>query len=374
MKKRSTLKNHSKLLRDVKGPNSVLKYYAGPFVLGLLLGAALVLLVLLVWRGLTPEDLGDTEKLLQVGSQSRNNRRPSQRKATSSPRSASSYSGCPDGSLQLLILILSAPFSSLRRMAIRGTWMHNFRPSHVLSTARFLVGTAGLPATEVKALEEERKLYKDLLLFRDLRDSYANLSSKVLLGFEWSQVKNSIKYDYLIKTDDDSYVRIEALSGALRDMNCPRLFYWGYFMGHAFPEPTGKWMERNWFKCPHYLPYAMGGGYVLSRDVIKLIVKYSHKLALYRNEDVNIGIWLAPYQLQRKHELRFNVESQSHGCNNRYIITHKEKVRSLYSRHMSLLKNGSLCLEEKEVRPSYIYNWTASPLDCCVRKKGLPVL
>jgi len=226
---------------------------------------------------------------------------------------------------------------------------------------------------ETKELEDERKIYKDLLLLTDLKDSYANLSSKILLGFEWSEGNNSVEYDYMVKVDDDSYVRIEALAGALKEMECPRLFYWGYFMGFAFPLATGKWMERAWFKCPHYLPYAMGGGYVLSRDVVALIVKFSHKLTLYRNEDVTVGSWLAPYQLKRKHDLRFNVESQSHGCNNRYIINHKDKVRDLYGKHMSLLKNRTLCSKEKEIRPAYVYNWTASPLDCCRREKGLPV-
>ena len=178
----------------------------------------------------------------------------------------------------------------------------------------------------------------------------------------------------MVKTDDDSYIRIEKLAAALIKMNCEERLYWGYFMGHAFPELTGKWAETRWFHCPHYLPYAMGGGYVLSRRTVQAIVRFSSRLKLYSNEDVAVASWLAPYRLVRKHDLRFNVESLSHGCNNGYIISHKERVRMLYEKYTSLLRNRTLCSEEKEIRPAYVYNWTVSPLQCCERLKGLQVL
>ena len=283
--------------------------------------------------------------------------------------------GCPDRPLRLLILVLSSPTSSIKRMAIRGTWINAYKSIRSRNSSvrtLFLVGLLDLSEEKVSSLREENGFHHDMLLLEDLKDSYYNLSAKVLHGLQWSQREN-VEFDYLIKTDDDSYVRIKEVSDALKQMKCPKDLYWGYFMGYAFPEPSGKWMERNWFKCPHYMPYAMGGGYILSHRVVKAATRFSERLILYSNEDTTVSSWLSPYKLVRKHDLRFNVESVSHGCNNDYLISHKERVKTLHIKYMSLLKNGTLCVQEKEIQPAYIYNWTANPLECCQRIHGLPI-
>ena len=280
-------------------------------------------------------------------------------------------SGCPNRPLHLVVLILSAPGGVMRRNAIRGTWLHDFRSSRLRVTAKFLVGLRSLSRNRVSNLPTEETTFGDMLFLRDLEDVYSNLSTKVLMGLKWAH--KSTTFDFVIKTDDDSYVRIEKVAAALKKTNCEERLYWGYFMGHAFPELTGKWAETQWFHCPHYLPYAMGGGYVLSWRTVQAIVRFSDRLKLYSNEDVAVGSWLAPYRLNRKHDLRFNVESLSHGCSNMYLISHKERVRMLYEKYTSLLRNKTLCSLEKEIRPAYQYNWTVSPLDCCIRQKGLQI-
>lgn len=288
--------------------------------------------------------------------------------------SAAAAGGCPDRPLKLVILILSAPSGVMRRNAIRGTWVHDSHVSRTTRvTTRFMVGTLGLTAERLGNLTYEQSRFGDMLLQENLHDSYSNLSTKVLLGLTWAHA--NLPYDYIIKTDDDSYVRIEKTVTAIRNMGCIDMLYWGYFMGYAFPEPTGKWAENNWFVCPHYLPYAMGGGYVLSKAAVNLALRYSHRLKVYSNEDVTVGSWFAPYRVHRKHDLRFDVESVSHGCNNHYIISHKERVRSFYEKYTSLVRNQTLCREEKEIRPGYEYDWKAdSPLSCCKRTKGLEIV
>ena len=280
-------------------------------------------------------------------------------------------SGCPSHKLHIVILILSSPGGVIRRNAIRGTWLHNYHSGLLKVTSRFLIGTNRLLKEKIGNLTVEQNQFGDLLLFPNLKDSYSNLSRKVLHGLEWAY--KTERFDFLIKTDDDSFIRIDQVAKNLQQMNCNERLYWGFFMGSAYPEPTGKWAEHNWFDCPHYLPYAMGGGYVISSRVVSMIMRFSHRLKLYNNEDVTVGSWLAPFNLVRRHDIRFDVESLSHGCNNHYIITHKERVRSLYEKYTNLLKNGTICGVEKEIRPSYIYNWTVPPVECCIRTKGLHV-
>ena len=291
--------------------------------------------------------------------------------SNTSPWPIIEQSGCTSQNLHIIILILSSPGGVIRRNAIRGTWLHNYHSGLLKVTSRFLIGTNRLLKEKIGNLTVEQNQFGDLLLFPDLKDSYSNLSRKVLNGLEWAY--KSETFDFLVKTDDDSYVRIDQVAKNLQQMNCNKRLFWGFFMGCAFPEPTGKWAEHNWFNCPHYLPYAMGGGYIISSRVVSMIMRFSHRLILYNNEDVTVGSWLAPFNLVRHHDIRFDVESLSHGCNNHYIITHKERVRSLYEKYTNLLKNGTICEVEKEIRPSYVYNWTAPPPECCVRTKGLHV-
>ena len=280
--------------------------------------------------------------------------------------------GCPRRPLRLVVLILSTPGGSLRRNAIRGTWMHDSPASLLELTLRFVVGTKELTQDQFSPLSAEADMFQDIFFLSQHKEAYSNLTAKVLSSLVWAD--GNLEFDFLVKADDDSYVRLPALESALRDLGCPPDLYWGYFMGHAVPETAGRWAERHWTICPHYLPYAMGGGYVLGRHVVKLIGQFHKQFRLYSNEDVSLGSWLAPFNVAYHHDLRFNTEAASHGCNNHYIISHKEKVRGMYEKYVHLQKNGTMCVEEKEIRPAYLYNWTAaSPLECCDRIKGLPV-
>lgn len=47
--------------------------------------------------------------------------------------------------------------------------------------------------------------------------------------------------------------------------------YWGYFDGRAKVYLHGKWQEQDWFLCDNYLPYALGGGYVISQNIVDYI-------------------------------------------------------------------------------------------------------
>ena len=40
--------------------------------------------------------------------------------------------------------------------------------------------------------------------------------------------------------------------------------YWGFFRGDAHVKHVGPWAEPKWYLSETYLPYAHGGGYILS--------------------------------------------------------------------------------------------------------------
>ena len=315
--------------------------------------------------------LGDSESL-DTSSSKRQTERESSETVHVDNGASTSVSMCQDRLLHVVVLVLTSPRGVMRRNAIRGSWMHRYDTKNLKVTSKFLVGTLELEQSKGHDLQLESNKFNDMLLFNDLKDTYHNLSRKVLFGLNWAEQELG-HFDFLIKTDDDSFVQIEKVAENFKEMGCPDRLYWGYFMGHAYPEPSGKWAERNWYSCPHYLPYAMGGGYVLSKKVVDIIVSLSDRLILYSNEDVTVGSWLAPFSLLRRHDMRFNVESMTHGCNNKYLITHKDSTRNMYEKLKNLNTNGTLCSPEKEIRPGYNYDWSVSPLDCCNRTKGLDI-
>lgn len=269
----------------------------------------------------------------------------------------------------LIIIVLTSLNSKERRDAIRKTWYSNDElKSEVL--LKFVLGTMGITEDDRDRLQKENEEHKDLLLLTDLVDSFANLTRKVLGSFVWA-AKN-VQFSYLLKCDDDTYVVLKTLLDELKHRTSTKSYYWGFFDGRASVKKAGKYQELNWFLCDKYIPYALGGGYVLSGDLVKLIALNSAHLKLYVNEDVSVGSWVAPYDIERKHDVRFDTEYQSRGCNNVYIVTHKQPVHLMLEKHNSLQQVGKLCKMEVQYKPSYIYDWSKPPSECCKRQIGVP--
>ncbi|KPI93379.1 Beta-1,3-galactosyltransferase 6 [Papilio xuthus] len=194
---------------------------------------------------------------------------------------------------------------------------------------------------------------------------------------------------YVIKCDDDSFVRIDLivkdLDAFAPSMNAPELnkfvtfkehlptykgLYWGYFNGHAEVFLTGKWQEKGWFLCDNYLPYALGGGYVISRRIVDYIAQNMDFLSFYNAEDVSMGVWTASLNaINRVHDVRFDTEWKSRGCKDNMLIRHKQTTSDMFQMYKSLAQsNGQkLCNTEELHRKTYFYNWNVLPSSCCKR-------
>ena len=85
-----------------------------------------------------------------------------------------------------------------------------------------------------------------------------------------------------------------------------------------------------------------------------------------------LGTWLAPLQVNRVHDYRFDTEYRSRGCNNLHIVSHKQSTADMYQKHTQLKENGKLCLQETHLRNSFMYNWELPPTQCCKRIGGIP--
>lgn len=265
----------------------------------------------------------------------------------------------------LMIVIMTRANDSAVRAVIRDTWLKLSSKGVAVFRHIFPVGIANLSKRSLELLDEEQNLNGDLLLLDALIDDYANLARKTLMAID--AVCHMYNFDFLLKVDSDSFVRVGALLKALKDIAHPRL-YWGFLDGRAKPRRRGQWAEREWVLCDRYLPYQLGGGYVLSHKLADFISRNKDLLKLYRSEDVSVGAWLAGLDVRYVHDPRFDTEFRSRGCNNEYIITHKQTPQSLEDLYSSMLTAGRLCVKEYRTRGSYVYDWSVPPSMCCVRQ------
>ncbi|RWS01903.1 Beta-1:3-galactosyltransferase 6-like protein [Dinothrombium tinctorium] len=280
----------------------------------------------------------------------------------SSPISPSTEQRPP--SLFLAVLIISCAKNAKQRQTIRNTWL-KFGGQRSL-THRFVIGTFELSEEQLTALDSEARTHNDLLLLSNIDDNYSGLTSKLLNSLKW--FASNERFEYLLKLDDDSFARIDKIYDELKAMNKVRTnLYWGYFDGRASVKRRGHWKEENWFLCDRYLPYALGGGYLLSRYLVDFVAKNAHLLQLYNNEDVSLGVWLSPLKIDRIHEPRFDTEYESRGCLNEFLITHKQSMDLMFEKYNNILKFGKMCAKEIIHRNLYLYNWKVQPSQCCIR-------
>lgn len=331
----------------------------------------------------------------------------------------------------LVVLVLSAPQNYLQRDTIRETWL-NLRPdqlngteyrSEIIFVPRslpnshleiesverqgihlakyqkwlkadkpksikmanikikhlFAIGTQGLADDEIMGhINAEQKVFHDMLLLDDLHDSYKNLTLKLVKSLQKLHVTTP-NMKYLLKCDDDSYVKLNLLAqdlveydSKLHEMKQKKQtlenleLYWGYFNGRANIKKSGQWAEANYHLCDRYLPYALGGGYVISKGLVTYIAEHGDNLNRYGSEDISMGTWLAPFRnIHKRHDVRFDTAYQPRKCKGYHIVLHKRTpldIRQVFE--------GETCYSEVDYEVSkrpveYFYDWSQSPMKCC---------
>eukprot|EP00088_Acartia_fossae_P008304 TRINITY_DN13959_c0_g1_i1.p1 TRINITY_DN13959_c0_g1~~TRINITY_DN13959_c0_g1_i1.p1 ORF type:complete len:414 (-),score=26.26 TRINITY_DN13959_c0_g1_i1:109-1311(-) len=261
---------------------------------------------------------------------------------------------------ELLVFVVSAPGNLERRKAIRETWL-SLHDSEI--RGYFVIGIADLPSDTQKAIENDDKEFGDLVLL-DMKDSYNKLTEKVLRMLEYADENFNARL--FMKCDDDTFVHTRALLREMKEekYRSPRI-YWGYFAGRSSIVKTGKWAETEYNLCDRYIPYALGGGYILGWDVLKHIARMGGMLATFKNEDVSVGTWLAGAKINRIHDQRFDTDSRSRGCLDSYLVTQNKKPYVMRAMWARISTGQTLCKKQYIRWKSYDYDWNVPPHQCC---------
>ena len=196
-----------------------------------------------------------------------------------------------------VLLVLSAGSSShfIRRQTIRKTWKGNN------TNVYFIIGQTEKAAlkkdnddddnSERVFLRHEQHVYGDLVEI-PMQDDYTLLPEKVVQAYAWA-LETFTNLQWLVKVDDDTFVRVKALEHYLEKYNSHIPMLIGKIVPKSEVARNGKWAEHAHYQNTYYPYWPQGSsGHIVSKPIAKYIVDNSQRLHRYQGEDVSIGIWL----------------------------------------------------------------------------------
>jgi len=184
----------------------------------------------------------------------------------------------------------------------------------------FILGVGKWSKDEWKLLQQEQAKWHDLVLLPH-PEAYDALNQKT---HRWFQRSTCFwQPDYVLKVDDDVYVRLHKLYAAILS-HPPHNLYFGDVYENV--EVHGDDEKKNGVK--EYMPFITGNLYVISGDLIEWLAKCPTPLRYYDGEDVSVGQWLSPLVMSMVDDTRiiayrpFEPAWNEHGCTKDMISQH----------------------------------------------------
>lgn len=213
--------------------------------------------------------------------------------------------------VDFVVMVVSAASNSKRRAVIRETWGQN-------QTVYFVLGKSSSEA-ETASVAQEMSLHQDVLL-GSREESYSNLPCKLLFGAH-TILRRFSSVRWILKADDDMFVRVDLLRKLLSSLNANQSIVLGNILTNKAVKHFGKWND-SLYDEPIYPTFPQGScGYVMSASIANCLAQIyetasargTSKAALFvpsRGEDTSLGIWLdksPSLKVQWKHAPRYFV-------------------------------------------------------------------
>ncbi|WOK94255.1 beta-1,3-galactosyltransferase GALT1 [Canna indica] len=233
--------------------------------------------------------------------------------------------------VDLFIGIFSTANNFKRRMAVRRTWMQYDAVRAGTVVVRFFVG---LHKNQVvnEELWTEANTYGDIQLMPFV-DYYGLITLKTIAICIYGT--NVVSAKYIMKTDDDAFVRVDEVLSSLVGTNITTGLLYGRINSESQPHRN---VESKWFVSPQewpdekYPPWAHGPGYVVSHDIAAAVYK-QHKegqLKMFKLEDVAMGIWIDEMR-KKGSDIKYLNEGRIliDGCEMGYVLAHYQEPREM---------------------------------------------
>eukprot|EP00249_Psilotum_nudum_P022360 c28485_g1_i2 orf=183-2384(+) len=252
----------------------------------------------------------------------------------------------PEGQVELFIGVLSAASHFAERMVVRKTWMQSSLITSSNVVARFFVALHS--SKEVNAqLLKEAAFYEDMVIVPFL-DRYELLVLKTVAICEYG-VRN-ISAKYIMKCDDDTFVRVESVLYEVKATHHEHGLYMGNMNLYHKPLRLGKWAV-TYAEWPEedYPPYANGAGYIITNDIANFIVSQhaNHTLRLFKMEDVSMGLWVVQFNTSYNIYYHHNWKFCQVGCVADYFIAHYQSPRQMLCMWENLQQGKPQCCNNR---------------------------
>ncbi|KAH8934904.1 hypothetical protein BDL97_17G004700 [Sphagnum fallax] len=252
--------------------------------------------------------------------------------------------------IELFIGVFSTSENFDRRMAIRTTWMQYPLIRNGTIVVRFFIGMHHNHHAN-KELWNEAVTYGDIQILPFV-DNYDLIVFKTVAVCMYAT--KVMKTKYVMKTDDDTFVRIDGVQAAYRKRNTKHSLWLGLMEFSSVPhrDPSSKWYVRieEWPE-PQYPTWAHGPGYIISEDIAQFVVKgheeknLKKRLKYFKLEDVALGMWIEEYQRRTHIHVEFMDDKLfvNMGCEPNYVIAHYQSPPEMHCLWNLLLRGNFSC-------------------------------
>ncbi|XP_066386477.1 hydroxyproline O-galactosyltransferase GALT6-like [Miscanthus floridulus] len=246
--------------------------------------------------------------------------------------------------VEMFIGVLSAGSHFTERMAVRRSWMSLVRNSSSI-VARFFVALNGRK-------EANEDLIKEADFFRDIvivpfADSYDLVVLKTVAICDY--VAHVVPAKYVMKCDDDTFVRLDSVMAEVKKIQDGKSFYLGNMNYYHRPLREGKWaVSYEEWPREEYPPYADGAGYVVSSDIANFIASEMEngRLNMFKMEDVSMGMWVGQFNRSGTGNTVAYVHSAGFcqsGCVDGYLTAHYQSPAQMVCLWDKLRRGNTQC-------------------------------
>ena len=238
---------------------------------------------------------------------------------------------------KLVVLVSTHALHTGRRKLIRYYWGNHSRWTTPFQWKVIFV-TGFFSSFQKIQLHAEADTYKDTLI-ESVEEDFYTLSFKVMLGLKWVQA--NLKYDFLLKCDDDVFVNIDRL---MRLLLTTRDQYFGQKMEFQPVEREGRYgVSVEEHPSPIYDPFCSGGGFVLSHLTVSRMIPFFNWVNPLKIDDAYIGKIVTKAGIKAIHYGGFSM--YNFGClfEKHLVVSHPVKEE----RCMKLLMRQCMILNGK---------------------------
>jgi len=188
---------------------------------------------------------------------------------------------CEERHLDIIVMVNSGTDWKKHRalrQAIRQTWGNTSSPINIAPAGSWrLFFSLGLSNshTENNLNIQEAKENNDVII-GNFSDHYKNIPIKTFMSHLWAY--NKFEFKYILKTDDDVYVRVPRLHQWLVDQGNPRKFHGGHInrLPLVIRNPRSKWyISYEQFNETRWPDFCHGAFQVLSVDLLPAYLYYT---------------------------------------------------------------------------------------------------